>query len=261
MKSRLDQIEARLQAIIEHSATILSWGAPAVPLAHRLVEAMQQNLKQSGENSSIAPDLYTVFLNRENYMFWKDNQELLASLAINLAESARENGIQFNSAPIIRVSSKSSLSAYEVEILVSDSKNVPDQTSAMELTPSKPCDPCPPNAFLIVNGVETFPLVTKVINIGRRENNHLVINDARISRNHAQLRAVKGHYVLFDLNSTGGTYVNGQRVFQQSLQAGDVISLAGVPLVYGEDQPHSSKGSLDDTGGTTAFHQDSETGE
>ena len=103
MKSPLDQIEARLQALIEHSASFLSWGAPKVPLAHRLVEAMQQNLRQDDQKLLAAPDLYTVFLNPENYMFWKDNQDLLTSLSENLAESARENGIQFSFSPIFQM--------------------------------------------------------------------------------------------------------------------------------------------------------------
>ncbi|MBL8092451.1 MAG: FHA domain-containing protein, partial [Anaerolineales bacterium] len=36
--------------------------------------------------------------------------------------------------------------------------------------------------------------------------------------------------------STGGTYVNGQRVQECILRTGDVISLAGVPVIYGEDE-------------------------
>jgi pSer/pThr/pTyr-binding forkhead associated (FHA) protein len=67
--------------------------------------------------------------------------------------------------------------------------------------------------------------------------NQLVIDDPRISRNHAQLRAIKGRYVIFDLNSTGGTFVNGQRTSQSVMYPGDVISLAGVPLVFGQDNP------------------------
>jgi len=64
-----------------------------------------------------------------------------------------------------------------------------------------------------------------------------VIDDGRISRLHAQLRAVRGRYVIFDLDSRGGTWVNGQRVRQQALAPGDVISLAGVPLVFSQDAP------------------------
>ena len=100
-----------------------------------------------------------------------------------------------------------------------------------------PSPATPQEAFLIVDGVRIFPLESVVINIGRREDNHLVIDDPRISRLHAQLRLVRGQFVIFDLDSTGGTFVNGQRIRQQTLRAGDVISLAGVPLVFGQETP------------------------
>jgi pSer/pThr/pTyr-binding forkhead associated (FHA) protein len=97
----------------------------------------------------------------------------------------------------------------------------------------------PENAFLIIEGVKVHPLNESVVNIGRRLENQLVIDDPRVSRNHAQLRAIKGRFVLFDLNSTGGTFVNGQRTSQTVLYPGDVISLAGVALIFGQDNPPS----------------------
>ena len=96
-------------------------------------------------------------------------------------------------------------------------------------------DAIPENAFLIIEGLKVYPLRESVINIGRRLGNHVIIDDPRISRQHAQLRAIKGHFVLFDLNSTGGTFVNGQRTKQSVLYPNDVISLAGVTLVFGQD--------------------------
>lgn len=91
-----------------------------------------------------------------------------------------------------------------------------------------------PKAFLIVNGTHIFPLNKHVISIGRLGENDLVIEDARISRHHAQFRFENNHFMLIDLQSTGGTSVNGTRVHQIALQVGDVISLAGIPLLYGE---------------------------
>jgi len=41
--------------------------------------------------------------------------------------------------------------------------------------------------------------------------------------------------VIFDLDSSAGTWVNGKPVRQQALQPGDVILLAGVPMVYGQE--------------------------
>jgi pSer/pThr/pTyr-binding forkhead associated (FHA) protein len=99
-------------------------------------------------------------------------------------------------------------------------------------------DLVPPNAFLIsVESGKTHPLDKELINIGRRLENQLVIDDARVSRNHAQLRAVKGRYVLFDLNSTGGTFVNGKRVSQSVVYPGDVLSFGGVLLNFSQDDP------------------------
>lgn len=63
--------------------------------------------------------------------------------------------------------------------------------------------------------------------IGRATNNEIVINDVEISRRHAQIiRQPNGTYVVEDLGSTNGTFVNGRRsVGLTSLHHGDVIDL------------------------------------
>ncbi len=88
------------------------------------------------------------------------------------------------------------------------------------------------DAFLIVNGVDLFPLKLPITSIGRKIDNVLVLNDPRVSRQHAELRRFRGRYVVFDMGSTGGTYVNGHRVSHSVVYDGDVISLAGVLLVF-----------------------------
>jgi pSer/pThr/pTyr-binding forkhead associated (FHA) protein len=98
-------------------------------------------------------------------------------------------------------------------------------------------DPIPPNAFFVIDGVKFYPLAKPIINIGRRLENDLVIDDPRVSRNHAQLRAIEGNYVLFDLSSTGGTFVNGNRVTQTIIYPNDSISLGGVIVTYYQDNP------------------------
>jgi hypothetical protein len=97
-----------------------------------------------------------------------------------------------------------------------------------------------PKAFLIINGVKTYPLVDVITNIGRGPDNHLVLDYPSISRRHAQLRLINQRFTIFDLDSSRGTFVNGVPVVSQVLNPGDVILLAGIPLVYGhETHPRS----------------------
>jgi pSer/pThr/pTyr-binding forkhead associated (FHA) protein len=92
-------------------------------------------------------------------------------------------------------------------------------------------------AFLIVDGKRAVSLERPVTNIGRKKDNHIPIKSQHVSRYHAQIRNIKGSYVLMDLESTVGTSVNGKKVKQAFLKEGDVISVGGVPLIFGMGTP------------------------
>jgi two-component system, cell cycle response regulator len=61
--------------------------------------------------------------------------------------------------------------------------------------------------------------------LGRGTNVSFHIPDSQISRRHARLRAIGGEVVLQDLDSTNGTFVNGERVTTRRLRDGDTIRL------------------------------------
>jgi pSer/pThr/pTyr-binding forkhead associated (FHA) protein len=159
----------------------------------------------------------------------------------------------FAVSPTLSVAADASLKAGEVQVIASHKMDKLGPTNAVEQKSPAETDEnkIPENAFLIIDGRKVFPLNGLVINIGRRLENHLAIDDPRVSRTHAQLRAIKGRYVVFDLNSTGGTYINGQRTNQSILYPGDVISLAGVSLIFGQDNP-PPRLDLKDTGPLSA---------
>jgi len=95
----------------------------------------------------------------------------------------------------------------------------------------------PRSAFLIVEGKRAVSLERSVTNIGRKNDNHIVIKNQHVSRYHAQIRNIKGSYVLMDLESTVGTSINGKKIKQAFLKEGDVISIGGTPLLFGLGTP------------------------
>ena len=109
-----------------------------------------------------------------------------------------------------------------------------------------------PAAYLIVNS-EVFALHGGLTNIGRKLDNHIVLNDPRISRNHAQIRIVDKQYILLDLNSTGGTKVNGRTVSKSVLYSGDSISMAGLSIKFVQDAPRMISKSMERTGPLQKF--------
>jgi hypothetical protein len=69
--------------------------------------------------------------------------------------------------------------------------------------------------------------LTKEVNlIGRDVTNDVVVGDAEVSRQHARVTRTPGGYVLEDLGSTNGTFVNGERLTTpRVLNPGDLIAL------------------------------------
>ena len=67
--------------------------------------------------------------------------------------------------------------------------------------------------------------------IGRHASNHLILRDARASRHHACVTSEHGDYVLEDLRSRHGVFVNGDRIGRKLLQDGDRVEF-GFPDAF-----------------------------
>lgn len=71
-----------------------------------------------------------------------------------------------------------------------------------------------------------------IANLGRRETNEVFLDDPNISRVHAQIELVQDEYILTDLGSLNGTYVNGKRIHRTRLNSGDQIKLGKTELDF-----------------------------
>ena len=86
-----------------------------------------------------------------------------------------------------------------------------------------------PQSYMLImrtgpNPGKAFELSKNEIYIGRDINNDIVINDSEVSRKHARLILQAGGFVLEDMGSTNGTFVNGQRLMgPHVLRAGEVV--------------------------------------
>lgn len=93
--------------------------------------------------------------------------------------------------------------------------------------------------FQVVNGLEkgrTFLRLPTPVTIGREEDNHIVLNDERISRFHAKVQEDNGHIILTDLDSTNGTRINGHPVQMRVLQVGDLVLIGRSALLFGSPE-------------------------
>ena len=82
------------------------------------------------------------------------------------------------------------------------------------------------------NQERVYEIGAEEILIGRKSDADVVLTDPYISRQHAKIRQDSDHYLVVDLDSTHGTFVNDTRIESQALKNGDRIRLGGVELLF-----------------------------
>lgn len=87
----------------------------------------------------------------------------------------------------------------------------------------------------IAQEVRRISLDRKHLRIGRLAENDIVLRDAQISRQHAELRLASGQWRILDLGSTNGLHFKGKRVREHHLESGDVVLLAPSIMVCFRD--------------------------
>jgi pSer/pThr/pTyr-binding forkhead associated (FHA) protein len=96
--------------------------------------------------------------------------------------------------------------------------------------------------------LKEIPLAKERTTIGRKPHNDIQIDNLAISGEHAVILTLINDSFLEDLNSTNGTFVNGQAVKKHFLQDGDVIELGKYHLKYlGEGAQKSTQADFEKT--------------
>lgn len=230
MDSPLQFLEDKLQHFLEDYADRIGEKAPLSLLSHELVSVMQQNLVQNNAGSYIAPGVYSIHIHPSTLEKWNLTDEWKEKLINAIKETALEEEIIFDSSVSVEFVKDSAIQSGDLKVVTSSQTSPIDDTIAIPI--SRESKPRERNGILRIGENTSFILNKPVINIGRRSDNHLILTDPRVSRRHAQIRHSSGNYLLCDLNSTGGTFVNGERIGQRILKYGDVISLSGFTMIF-----------------------------
>lgn len=89
--------------------------------------------------------------------------------------------------------------------------------------------------LLLISGNEVFQkffLNTNTLIIGRDQPEGIELFKETVSRSHAQIKNEDGFFVIYDMNSTNGTFVNGKRISRHILKKGDIINIGGEILIF-----------------------------
>ena len=107
---------------------------------------------------------------------------------------------------------------------------LPPSALSAAVTPTAP-QVAPLASLLVRTGAlkgRRLPVKVAVVNIGRAEFNDVVIADPSVSTSHAKLQRREDVWVLTDLGSTNGTFVEGERL------SGEVALVSGTTIKFGE---------------------------
>ena len=243
MKNFLDFVEHHLRSLLENDLNRLINFKGSESITQKVLNLLINNSIENEKGQVIAPDRFIFLVPHKEFDLWVEKQPIFDEMAQEIYSKGIDSGLLFNHAPsiIIRRSEDPDLPTMIISATISPAKDQLHETTAMELTEQDPFSQMLPiKAFLIINGTTTIQLTEPVINIGRRSTCDIVIEDPLVSRDHIQLRSQNGKFIIFDLGSLGGTFLNGQKCQSAILHNGDMIRIGNINIIYGDDSENKS---------------------
>lgn len=251
--SVLKNLEAKLGGLVEgaFSRAFKSRVEP-VELARKLAREMEES-KQVSVSRTYVPNHYRVFLSAEDReQFQSYEPALRKELSDYLLEHARTERLALTSRPAVEFLTDERLSLGEFgiqaqqlgdpepepgEALAEAAPSQGDFGHTMVYSPDRAArvlDPHPgaPSRAVLAGAGRRTVLSGNSMVIGRSRDCEITVEDANISRRHAELRPKDGSWVVADLGSTNGIKVNSRRVEQAVLRHGDRITLGLTELDF-----------------------------
>ena len=87
------------------------------------------------------------------------------------------------------------------------------------------------NALLLFND-QIYALAKPETTLRRSLENDVVIQNDAVSRRHARILYQESQFVIYDMHSTGGVFVNGDKINHMALYSGDTILLASQKMEF-----------------------------
>lgn len=72
--------------------------------------------------------------------------------------------------------------------------------------------------------------------IGRSPSNDIMLKEPKVSRQHAAINKYNEHYIIIDLKSSNGVYVNGAKIDECVLHPGDEVAIGGYKFTFTKNQ-------------------------
>jgi hypothetical protein len=239
--SALSRFESFMEGMVEGNVARL-FRSPIQPaeIGKRLERAMEGQQTISVDRI-IVPNDYKAHLHPDDFAaFAPVRQNLQSEMARYLTELARERGFSMLNHPAVELVSDPAVKQRSIMVVAQMSEapaHLGGHTQMMSVDSGPRAVANQPKATLILytdQGEHRIPLTASVTNIGRGLNNDLILEDSRVSREHAQLRYRARRFWVSDLRSTNGTFVNGDPVQERDLRHGDIVSLGGLELRFEE---------------------------
>ena len=255
----LRSIEHRIESLVEGAfGRAFRSHVQPVELARKLAKEMDEH-KTISVSRVYVPNEYVVYLSPLDREHLPPEDALVTELGDYLSEHARREGYALLSTPRVMLEEDEDLAVGEFGIatrMVQPRQTAPRADSvpaappepAAELGQTRIYKPAPDTeavsaneaerlglahapAVLVVNG-QRHELTKRAVVLGRSRECDIRIDDANVSRRHAEVRNENGAYWIVDLGSTNGIEVNGKRVDRARLSNDDRIVVGRTDLVF-----------------------------